>query len=145
MIVKFKKLHPNATLPIYSTEHAACMDLTSVDYDYTNYNSDIINYKIGLSVEIPTGFVGLLFPRSSIRKTDLVLSNSVGVIDSDFRGEIIASFRYVSNEEIDSTRYEIGERCCQLMIIPIPKIEPIFIDELSNTERGSGGFGSTGT
>ena len=95
-----------------------------------------------VSLEIPIGFVGLVYPRSSIRKTNLSLTNSVGVIDSGYRGEIMATFnRSNSNSKED---YKVGERICQLMILPYTKIDFILSDDLSETERGSGGFGSTG-
>jgi dUTP pyrophosphatase len=101
-----------------------------------------ITYGIGLAMEIPEGFVGLIFPRSSIRKTDLSLTNCVGVIDSGYRGELQATFR--KERGVVSKKYEVGDRIAQIMIIPHPPIEFVEADELSNTERGDGGFGSTG-
>ena len=100
---------------------------------------DQISYGTGIALEIPKGFVGLVFPRSSIRKTDLILSNSVGVIDSGYRGEIQATFKRTG-----LTKYAVGDRGAQIMIIPHPTIEFNEVSELSNTERGEGGFGSTG-
>jgi dUTP pyrophosphatase len=93
-------------------------------------------------MEIPKGFVGLIFPRSSVRKTDLLLTNSVGVIDSGYRGEIQATFKKTDGDR--SIVYEVGERGAQIIIIPYPKIKFIVSEELSSSERGDGGFGSTG-
>ena len=98
-----------------------------------------ITYGLGVSMEIPYGFVGLVFPRSSIRKYDLSLTNCVGVIDSGYRGELQATFK-----RNGLTKYAVGDKVCQIMIIPHPTIQFIEVDELTNTERGEGGFGSTG-
>jgi dUTP pyrophosphatase len=110
---------------------------------------------LGIALEIPNGFVGLVFPRSSIRKTGLQLSNSVGVIDSGYRGELQATFTKVfgSDGMYDEMKvkemqpnefYKVGDRVVQIMIIPYPSIEFEETDKLSDTERGDGGFGSTG-
>jgi dUTP pyrophosphatase len=136
MKVNFKKLHENAELPFYAKEGDAGMDMKCVDFDL---GKDIITYKTGIAVEIPDGYVGLIFPRSSIRKTGLILTNSVGVIDSGYRGEIMASFKV-----LDNPTYNLGDKVCQLIILPYPKIKPEFVDKLSETDRGEGGFGSTG-
>jgi len=140
MQVKIKRLTPNAVIPTYSKEGDAGMDLVA-----TKILSDTtfdITYGIDLAMEIPNGFVGLVFPRSSIRKYDLILSNSVGVIDSGYRGEIQATFKKTNG--LDSISYNVGDRIAQIMIIPHPPIEFKEVDELTNTERGEGGFGSTG-
>lgn len=138
--VPIKKLHPNAVMPTYSKEGDAGMDLTSVSVEHTE---DYISYKTGLSFEIPSGYVGLIFPRSSNSKKDLLLTNSVGVIDSGYRGEVELRFKPVLN----GTRlliYDVGDRVGQIMIIPYPTIEFVETENLSNSERGDGGFGSTG-
>jgi dUTP pyrophosphatase len=138
--VKIKRLTPNAVIPTYSKEGDAGMDLVA-----TKILSDTtfdITYGIDLAMEIPNGFVGLVFPRSSIRKYDLILSNSVGVIDSGYRGEIQATFKKTNG--LDSISYNVGDRIAQIMIIPHPPIEFDEVDELSDTQRGEGGFGSTG-
>ena len=139
MQVKIKKLSPEAVIPTYAKVGDAGMDLvaTSMKFDGTQ-----ITYGTGLAMEIPKGFVGLIFPRSSIRKTDLSLSNSVGVIDSGYRGEIQATFK--KENGLDSLAYKVGDRICQIIIIPYPPIEFEEVTELNNTERGEGGFGSTG-
>ena len=140
MFVNIKKLNENAVIPTYAKDGDAGMDLiaTSIISD-TQFQ---ITYGLGVAMEIPKGFVGLVFPRSSIRKTGLELSNSVGVIDSGYRGELQATFR--KEKGVISKKYEVGERIAQIMIIPHPPINFVEVDELSTTERGDGGFGSTG-
>lgn len=140
MLLKFKKLHPDAVIPKQMTEGAAGMDLTAID---AADGCSTVTYMTGLAVEIPPGYVGLIFPRSSIFKKDISLSNSVGVIDSDYRGEIKAVFR--KHYELDDLyKYEIGDRIAQLIIMPIPHFEILEVAELSETQRGEGGYGSTG-
>ncbi len=143
MKVRIKKLNPNAVIPTYAKTGDAGMDLT-----ITNIISETttdVTYGFGIALEIPFGFVGLIFPRSSVRKYDLALTNSVGVIDSGYRGELQATFKKTSWLKQDSsTKYNIGDKGAQIMIIPHPTIEFEETDELSNTERGDGGFGSTG-
>jgi dUTP pyrophosphatase len=153
MKVKIKKLHPNAVIPAYAKSGDAGMDLVATKI--IKDTPEQITYGTGLSMEIPEGFVGLVFPRSSIRKTGLQLSNSVGVIDSGYRGEIQATFNKVfggeryydetkNTEDTSNIFYKLGDRVCQIMIIPHPTIEFEELDELSDTERGASGFGSTG-
>ncbi len=158
MQVKFKKLSKNAVIPSYSNVGDAGMDLVATTKT-RNEQFGFIEYGTDIAVEIPEGYVGLIFPRSSISKTYHSLSNSVGVIDSSYRGPI--SFRFFANGphvfkslyksgiinlefELKNSLYEIGDRIGQLIIMPYPKIEPIEVDELTETARGSGGFGSTG-
>jgi len=141
MKVKIKKLSAEAVIPSYAKSGDAGMDLvaTSIKFDGTQ-----ITYGTGLAIEIPEGFVGLVFPRSSIRKTDLSLSNSVGVIDSGYRGEIQATFNQKSLSKDGQILYGVGDRIMQIMIIPYPPVQFIEVNELSDTLRGEGGFGSTG-
>jgi dUTP pyrophosphatase len=140
MQVKIKKLHPDAVIPKYAKESDAGLDLVATSIkENTSFQ---ITYGLGIALEIPEGFVGLVFPRSSIRNTELTLSNSVGVIDSGYRGELQATFN--KSNGLDSISYKVGDRVCQIMIIPHPSIEFEEVNELSNTERGEGGFGSTG-
>jgi dUTP pyrophosphatase len=142
MKVNIKKISENAVIPTYAKDGDAGIDLvaTSMKFDGTQ-----ITYGTGLAMEIPNGFVGLVFPRSSIRKTDLSLSNSVGVIDSGYRGEIQATFNQRSlSSQSGSFVYGVGDRIAQIIIIPYPPIEFNEVNELSDTERGEGGFGSTG-
>lgn len=152
MKVKIKKLSPNAVIPAYAKPGDAGMDLTAISVSFDK-NLGVIIYGTGLSVEIPDGHVGLLFPRSSIYKTVQTLTNSVGVIDSQFRGEIKFIFRDAFSpiedpkdrwNRFNSDFYNIGDRIGQLIIIPYPSIEFEEVEELSETVRGEGGFGSTG-
>ena len=135
MKIKIKKLHPSAVLPAYAKLGDAGMDLTAVGIKEAG---PYITYHTGLAIEIPKGYVGLLFPRSSVYKTSQTLTNSVGVIDSGYRGEIMMKFTQGINH------YCIGDRIGQIMIIPYPQIEFEEVEKLSETNRGSGGFGSTG-
>jgi len=153
MKVKIKKVNSFAQIPSYAKDGDAGMDLvaTSIISD----TPEQITYGLGIALEIPKGFVGLVFPRSSIRKTGLQLSNSVGVIDSGYRGELQATFNKLFgsegmydemkvNEMQPNEYYKVGDRVAQIMIIPHPDIQFEKADELSDTERGEGGFGSTG-
>ena len=140
MQVKIKKLNSNAVIPTYAKSGDAGMDLVATKI-ISNTTFDV-TYGTDLAMEIPKGFVGLVFPRSSIRKYELILSNSVGVIDSGYRGELQATFK--KENGLDSLAYKVGDRIAQIMIIPHPEIEFEEVDELSDTERGDGGFGSTG-
>ena len=143
MQIKIKKLSPEAVIPTYAKEGDAGMDVVATRI--INETLDSITYGTDIAMEIPEGFVGLVFPRSSIRKTHLHLSNSVGVIDSGYRGELQATFKKIqgiSNNALDN--YKVGDRIFQIMIIPHPPIEFKEVEELNNTERGEGGFGSTG-
>ena len=164
--VKFKKLHPDAVTPKYAKPGDAGMDLVAIDRIISTDNdeqADYIEYKTGLAFEIPEGYVGLLFPRSSNSKKDLTLTNSVGIIDSHFRGEVTLRYkvdatydRIVSEfsnkivledeggDQFTQLIYDIGDRVGQLIIIPYPQIEFEEVEELSETERGDGGYGSTG-
>ena len=139
MKVKIKKLEKEAIIPRYAKDGDAGMDLTATSKSYDENNNVV--YGTGLAVEIPEGYVGLVFPRSSICKKDLFLTNSVGVIDSGYRGEIMAKFKHTDNLPVE---YRVGERIAQLIIIPHPYIEFELANELSESERGSGGYGSSG-
>lgn len=139
MEVKIKKLHKDAVIPKYAKNGDAGLDLTAVSYEFDEYGN--IVYHTGLAFEIPEGYVGLLFPRSSICKKDISLANSVGVIDSSFRGEVIAKFKPTITYKAET--YDTLERIAQIIIIPYPQIELIEVEELSKTDRGDGGFGST--
>lgn len=138
MKVKIKKLVKGAVIPSYAKSGDAGMDLTATS---VWREDDNICYGTGIAMEIPKGYVGLVFPRSSNSKKDLFLTNSVGVIDSGFRGEITFKFKsFFGTDKI----YNIGDRVGQIIIMPYPNIEFVEVDELSETERGCGGYGSTG-
>ena len=150
MDVKVKKLSKDAVIPKYSKSGDAGLDLTAVSKDIvickevvSNSISSIqkIKYGFGLAFEIPKGYVGYIFPRSSIYKTGQSLSNCVGVIDSGYRGEVSAVFN--TNQSLIN-QYKIVDRVAQLIIMPVPKINLIPVKNLQSSERGSGGYGSTG-
>lgn len=140
MKVNIKKLHPDAVIPKYETTGSAGMDLTAVSKKIDEQGNVV--YGTGLGFEIPEGYVGYILPRSSNAKMDLILSNSVGVIDSDYRGEVAFKFKHIENLT-HGEEYEVGHRIGQIIIMPYPKIEFIEVEELKETERGNGGFGST--
>lgn len=185
MKVKIKKLHPDAVIPKYAHDGDAGLDLTAVSRGFDEHGA--IVYHTGLAFEIPQGYVGLLFPRSSNAKKDLLLSNSVGVLDSTYRGEVTFKFKpslvvcdkgkigldetdyeghftddwskefvtfhgrmrnYPDIEEgclpFQPRLYEVGDRIGQIIIIPYPQVEFEEVKNLSQTERGEGGYGSTG-
>jgi len=138
--IKVKKLHPNAVIPSYSKVGDAGMDLTiTSEIENTTFS---VSYGFGIAMEIPKNYLGLVFPRSSVRNQELVLSNCVGVIDSGYRGELQATFKKTNG--LDSLKYKVGERGAQIIILPYPQVKMVESEELSNTERGDGGFGSTG-
>ena len=147
MEVKIKKLYGDAVIPAYAHETDAGMDLVAINYKYDE-TTDCHIYGTGIAVEIPEGYVGLVYPRSSNRKTDAYMTNHVGVIDSGYRGEIMVSFKLrdykVKEFPYLFKPYEVGDKIAQLIIVPYPKIEFKVVDELSTTERGEGGHGSTG-
>ena len=159
MEVKIKKLHPDAIIPKYAKPGDAGLDLTATSMEYDEYGN--ICYGTGLAFEIPEGYVGLVFPRSSICKEQLLLSNAVGVIDSGYRGEV--SFKFKPSMALDNRQcaktdkdrlwsvairqngiYKVGDRIGQIIILPYPQIEFVEVDALSETERGTGGYGSSG-
>lgn len=150
--IKIKKLDEKAIVPKYAKPGDAGLDLVATSIDY---QSNYIEYGTGLAVEIPEGYVGLIFPRSSLSNYNLCLSNSVGVIDSGYRGEIKFRFKITAritdngktvfyNNIDDPKKYNVGDKIGQLIIIPFPKVEFIEVEELSSTERGTGGYGSSG-
>jgi dUTP pyrophosphatase len=141
--VNIKKLHQNAVIPSYSKDGDAGMDLVSTEI--ISETTEQVTYGTGIALEIPKGYVGLVFPRSSVRKYDLSLTNCVGVIDSGYRGEIQTTFKKTNWLKGDSSdKYVVGDRIAQIMIIPYPKVVFNEVNDLSSTDRGEGGFGSTG-
>lgn len=145
MEVKVKKLNDLAVIPSYAKPGDAGLDLTTTGAAISADRKQV-TYHTGLSFEIPAGHVGLIFPRSSICKKDLSLSNAVGVIDSQYRGEVKAVFNlsetpYGTKPEI----YAVGDRIAQMIIMPYPEVKLKEVSELGTTERGVGGFGSSDT
>jgi len=164
MEIKIKKLSKDAVIPKYAKEGDAGMDLVAISKEYDGDGNTV--YGTGLAFEIPKGYVGLLFPRSSNAKKDLLLSNSVGVLDSGYRGEVM--FKYKKSVRVPyfgtlklilsdlglintltvknciGEEYKIGDRIGQILILPYPEIKFLEVNELSETERGEGGYGSSG-
>jgi dUTP pyrophosphatase len=139
MKILFKKLVPEAVKPKFGKPGDAGADLVATSLE--ERGDQQVVYGTGLAVEIPEGMVGLVFPRSSVRNYDLFMSNSVGVIDSGYRGEIMVTFNLKNPwHQI----YDIGDRIAQLVIVPVPLITYAETAELSETNRGTGGHGSTG-
>lgn len=140
MEVKIKKLVPNAIIPSYAKEGDCGLDLTAISMSIQNNPEyGYVEYDTGIAVEIPDGFAGLVFPRSSVSNTGMILANSVGLIDSGYRNSIKCRFKYIKGTKM----YNVGDRIAQLVILPYPKIELTEVEQLSSTERGEGGFGST--
>jgi dUTP pyrophosphatase len=144
MKVKFKKLVDTAVTPSYAKPGDAGMDITTIAHKI-NTEHNFIEYHTGLAFELPKGYVGLLFPRSSVSKKDISLANCVGVMDSGFRGEITFRYKFDRDEYFANVkRYDDGDRIGQLVIMPYPEIELEEANELADSSRGKGGYGSTG-
>lgn len=145
MDVKFKKLHEDAKIPSYAHDTDAGLDLTAVSFtqEFDKSNKLVLVYHTGLAVEIPEGYVGLIFMRSSVSNKSISLTNAVAVIDSGYRGELLLKYKITTDSL--PTIYQPGEKIGQLIIIPYPKINPIEVEELSSSDRNEGGFGSTDT
>ena len=137
--INFKKLYPETVSPKYAKRGDAAMDLVAVS---KTENKTYIEYGTGIAVEIPEGYVGLIFSRSSISKYNLQLANGVGVIDSGYRGEI--KIRFKIEKVSEPIVYEVGDRVAQLMVLPYPEVSFMEVEGLTTTERGEGGFGSSG-
>lgn len=143
MEIRIKKLNDNAVIPTKAHSTDAGFDLycTSREVDWEKRQ---LICHIGLAFEIPDGYVGLIFPRSSVSNKPLMMANAVGVIDSGYRGEVTAKFNITGLREFYTNYYRVGDKIAQMIIIPYPEISFIESDELSDSERGSGGYGSTG-
>lgn len=143
MQIKVKKLRENAQLPFKATEGSAGADLFALlEEDAVIKGESQLMIPTGIAAEIPNGHVGLVFIRSSVGKRGVALANGVGVIDADYRGEVhISLINHSKNDFIIKS----GDRIAQLVIMPICAAEYSFDENLSDTERGAGGFGSTGT
>lgn len=143
--VKINKLRSNAVMPQMMTSGAAASDIYAClkdDVFITVLPGATAAVPTGIALEIPEGFAGFVYPRSGLAsRNGIVLSNCVGVIDSDYRGELIVS---VFNRSASDFVIENGMRIAQLVISPVINAEYIISDSLSETERGTGGFGSTG-
>lgn len=141
--LKIKKEHPLAVLPKYAHDGDACMDLTAVTERYVEEDGfGFIEYGTGLSFQIPENHVLLIYPRSSISNTGLILANSVGCLDFGYLGELKVRFKYVKG----GVKYNVGDRVAQFLVIPRPLVQLEEVQEFSNnsSNRNSLGFGSTG-
>lgn len=143
MTIKFKRLSENAIAPVKAHNTDAGFDLTvaGITTELNESGQVILVYHTGIAVEIPEGYFGALVPRSSIAKKPLSLTNSIGTIDAGYRGEIIAKFR--STTDVVPSVYQVGERFVQLIILPVSDVQFEEAEELSKTDRGEGGYGST--
>lgn len=145
--MKIKKLAPDAKIPVKATSSAAGVDLCAYLPEYGDKDIDIeshqtIKVPTGIAVAIPEGYVGLIFARSgTATKKDLAPANKVGVIDSDYRGELIVALH---NHGRRTQSFKHGDRIAQLVVVPCLDYEFEEVDELPATNRGEGGFGSTG-
>ena len=142
MNVRIKKLNSNAIIPKYAKAGDAGLDLVATSRTWDEQNNNYI-YGTSLAIEIPEGYVGLIFPRSSNRKTCAYMTNHVGVIDSGYRGEIMVTYKNRDKNDVFPP-YNVGDRIAQLIIMAYPTINLIESDTLSETERGECGHGSTG-
>ena len=138
-MLKIKKLNEAAETPSYACHGDAGLDLKAVTITVTE---DYIEYGTGLAIEIPYGFAAFIFPRSSISNYSLILANSVGLVDSSYKGELKVRFKKIGDKD---KIYEIGNKVAQLVLMPIAIANSIeVVDELSATDRGTGGFGHSG-
>ena len=138
--VQIRRVHPDAVVPQYAVDGDACFDLTAVSLT-TDAVGNLV-YDTGLAFAIPPGHVGLLFPRSSVARTSLTLRNSVGVIDSGYRGTVMLKYRDAGHA--GDAPYKAGDRVGQMLVLPLPTVRFEEVAEFAATARGEGGFGSTG-
>lgn len=145
MEIKFKKLDQRAVAPVRANNTDAGFDLVATDIttELNECGQLILVYHTGLALEIPEGYFAMLVPRSSIFKKSLTLTNCAGIIDSGYRGEVLAKFR--STTDVVPSVYKAGERFAQLLILPVPEVTFTEAFELSDSERGENGYGSTGS
>lgn len=135
--VRFKKVHPGVPTPPYAYDGDACFDLTAMRIEHKGDNTI---YHTGLAFEIPKGYAGFVFPRSSIRKKGMFQRNAVGVIDSGYRGEVSVTMGAYG----DAPAYNLGDTMAQMLILPIPRVVLVESAVLDDSERGEGGHGSSG-
>lgn len=136
--VKVKRTSPLAVIPQYAKPGDAGMDLVAISATYDKA-SNFVEFDTGLAFEIPEGYVGLVFPRSSISNYSMRLANSVGVIDSGYRGSVRLRFRLEGDKA-----YQVGDKVGQIMIMPFPEVKLVEVSELSESQRLESGFGSSG-
>lgn len=152
MFIKIKKLHPDAVIPTYGTDGAGAFDIYTVE-DGTLHPGGNLVLSTGLAVEIPPGFALMIYSRSGHGfNNNIKLANATGIVDSDFRGKILIKLEMFYDEHYKSSSIVVppsysvkkGDRIAQGIILPVPRIQFIETETLSETERGTGGFGSTG-
>lgn len=142
LVIEFQKLSTNAQTPTQAYPGDAGWDLYATN---KIYKPDYIEYKTGLAVAIPPGYVGLLFPRSSVSNYEMLLANSVGVVDSGYRGEISFRFKSIALGGATAIYYEIGDKIGQLVVMAVPQVSLVeTYKSLATTDRGVGGYGSSG-
>ncbi|CAB5221529.1 Dut dUTPase [uncultured Caudovirales phage] len=136
--VKVKRTNPLAVIPQYAKPGDAGMDLVAISATFDK-TSNFVEFDTGLAFEIPEGYVGFVFPRSSISNYSMRLANSVGVIDSGYRGSVRLRFRLEGDKP-----YQVGDKIGQIMIMPFPEVKLVEVSELSESQRLESGFGSSG-
>ncbi len=142
MLINIKKLNDNATVPKRASDHAAGYDLYSVEAKTVIFPHSTVMIGTGLAIELPEGYFGAIFARSGLAsKQGLRPANCVGVVDSDYRGEVKVALH---NDTDVKREIAAGERIAQLVVMPFLPVEFAEVKELSDTKRGEGGFGSTG-
>ena len=143
--VKFKKINADAKLPVKGSLEAACYDVYAHSITETNGK---VKVGLGFKTEIPKGYKGIIVPRSNLTKHYWVLNHSFGVVDSDYRGEWMAIFTSIYGapflNEYQPFPYKIGERVAQIYFEKVVDVEFEEVEHLDSSERGEGGFGSTG-
>ena len=139
--INFKRVHPMALTPEKATDGSIGFDIIATSM---HFKGSYVEYGTGICLELPPNYAALLMARSSVSKTSLMLANGVGLIDSDYRGEIKVRFKCVSLHGLRGKGYLIGDRIAQLVIVPLPAVEFEEVETIGETLRGDGGFGSTG-
>ena len=141
--IRIKLLRPASKMPTYGSDHAAGADIyADIENDIEILPHQTVMIPSGFAIEIPDGYAGFVYPRSGMAsKRGLASANKVGVIDSDYRGEVIVALH---NHSDAPATLSPGERVAQLIIAPVFTPGFVITDELTDTSRGSGGFGSTG-
>lgn len=142
MEIKIKKLNPNAVIPTHAKPGDAGYDLTAISCEF-NAEHGYYAYGTGLAMEIPEGYYGAIVPRSSIRKTEAIMQNTPGTIDSGYRGEVMVTFKNRDKDD-NAAPFKVGERVAQIIFKKYEEVEFEEVNELSVTERGAGGHGHTG-
>lgn len=140
MKVKIKKLHEDAIIPIYGTSGSSCVDLYVIEGYYLN-PGNVVLLHTGFAIELPEDYEAVIRPRSSAIKSQIIMLNSPGTIDNDYRGEILIGVKNIGDSAVIIKKHE---RVAQMSIRKFEKIEFEEVDELSDTKRGSGRMGSTG-